>query len=120
MSTAKMVMASMMMVMAVSSVASEKVTEIEGKQGKEVSFSVESNPTTGYSWMIKRLPEQLMLVSSSYEQSADCKKGAVGCSGKETFTFIAQKPGKGELNLIHGQAFDKSSWKETIVKVNIN
>lgn len=100
-------------------IASDKNIYLEGNQGKEMHFSVESTPSTGYSWMIKSLPEELVFVSRDYEQSKDCKNGAVGCSGKDTFTFIAQKPGKGELKLINGQAFDKTSWEEKTITVKI-
>lgn len=119
MAVKKMLIAGIIMAVSASAMASEKVKNIKGVQGKKVSFSVESNPTTGYGWMIKSLPDELIFVSSSYEQSKDCGEGAVGCSGKETFNFIAQKTGKGELKLIYGQSFDKASWKESIVNVDI-
>lgn len=119
MAVKKMLIAGIMMAASASVVASEKVKDIKGVQGKEVSFSVESNPTTGYGWMIKNLPDELIFISSSYEQSKSCGEGAVGCSGKETFNFIAHKPGKGELKLIYGKSFDKASWKESTINVDI-
>lgn len=119
MAIVKMMMSGLLMVIATSAGASEKVKNIEAKLGQEVSFSVESNPSTGYEWMIKSLPDELIFVSSYYEQSSECKKRSVGCSGKETFNFIAQKSGKGELKLIHGRVFDESSWEETTVKIDI-
>lgn len=108
-----------LMAVPASTIAAEKALNINGTLDKEVHLSLESNPSTGYSWMIKNLPEQLIFVSSVYEQSDDCNKGAVGCSGKETLTFIAQKPGKGELKLLHGRSFDKASWTESTVNVDI-
>lgn len=119
MAAKKMLIACAMMAISASAVASDTAQYIKGEQGKEISFSVESNPTTGYGWMIKSLPAELIFVSNSYEQSKDCGEGAVGCSGKETFNFIAQKSGTGELKLIYGQSFDKGSWKETTVKIDI-
>lgn len=115
----KMLIAGVIMAISFSAMASEKVKNIRGVQGKVVSFSVESNPTTGYGWMIKSLPDELIFISSSYEKSSDCREGAVGCSGKETFNFIAHKSGKGVLKLIYGQSFDKASWKESIINVDI-
>lgn len=119
MKVSKMMITGVMMAATFSVLASDRVTDIRGTQGNEVNFSVENNPTTGYSWMIKSLPSELIFVSSSYEQSKECENGAVGCSGKVTFNFIAQKSGKSELKLIHGQSFDKESWEEMTVKVNI-
>ncbi|ELK8694092.1 protease inhibitor I42 family protein [Erwinia papayae] len=119
MKIAKVIAASLAIAFSVSAVAAKDSTLINGTKGKEVQISLDSNPTTGYSWMIKKLPKELIFVSSSYEQSKECKDGAVGCSGKETFTFIAQKSGTDELKLIHGQPFDKSTWKENTVSVKI-
>ncbi len=119
MTVKKILISCMMMAVSASTVASEKVNDIKGEQGKEVSLSMESNPTTGYGWMIKSLPKELFLVSKIYEQSKDCGEKVVGCSGTETFNFIANKSGKGELKLIYGKSFDRDSWKETTVKVDI-
>ncbi|HGG2997403.1 TPA: protease inhibitor I42 family protein, partial [Salmonella enterica subsp. enterica serovar Aberdeen] len=119
MKTYKILIAGLMMAASASVLASDKGIHLDGVQGKEVKLALDSSPTTGYSWMIKTLPKELIFVSSSYEQSEECKNGAVGCSGKEIFTFIAQKSGSDELKLIHGQPFDKSTWKENTVAVKI-
>ena len=99
--------------------AADTLPQIEVVQGKIVRLSVESNPTTGYQWMISKLPQELIFVSSDYQQNKDCPKGAVGCSGKQTFTFIAQQAGTTSLQLIYGRAFDKTSWQEKTVPVVI-
>ncbi|MBT0730609.1 protease inhibitor I42 family protein [Rosenbergiella nectarea] len=99
--------------------AAESVPTLEGAQGKIVQLEVKSNPTTGYQWMISKLPQELIFVSSDYQQNKDCPKGAVGCSGKQTFTFIAQQAGTTSLQLIYGRAFDKTSWQEKTVAVVI-
>ncbi len=92
---------------------------LTGVKGKVVELAVESNPTTGYQWMIKQLPPELIFVASDYQQTSDCPKGAVGCPGKQTFTFIAQHAGTGTLQLIYGRSFDKTSWKEKDVLITI-
>lgn len=99
--------------------AADTLPGIEGVQGKMVRLAVESNPTTGYQWMISKLPEALIFVSSDYQQNKDCPKGAVGCSGKQTFTFLAQQAGTVHLQLIYGRTFDKTSWQEKTVPVVI-
>lgn len=99
--------------------AADTLPGIEGMQGKMVRLAVESNPTTGYQWMISKLPEALIFVSSDYQQNKDCPKGAVGCSGKQTFTFLAQQAGTVHLQLIYGRTFDKTSWQEKTVPVVI-
>ncbi|HBZ7326268.1 protease inhibitor I42 family protein [Klebsiella michiganensis] len=119
MTITKNILTGLLMIASTSVLASNKAPHLEGKSGNEIHFSVESKLTTGYSWMIKSMPDSLIFVSSDYKQSEDCKDGAVGCSGKQTFTFIAQKTGKGELTLINGQPFDKTTWKEKVMTVNI-
>ena len=119
MKVAKLLIAGSILTASSMAMASDMSATIDGNNGKEVQYSVESNPSTGYGWMIKSLPEELVFVSSDYQQSAECGKGAVGCSGTTVFTFIAQKRGKGKLTLIHGRAFDKTSWEEKTVSVNI-
>lgn len=99
--------------------AADTLPGIEGMQGKMVRLAVESNPTTGYQWMISKLPEALIFISSDYQQNKDCPKGAVGCSGKQTFTFLAQQAGTVHLQLIYGRTFDKTSWQEKTVPVVI-
>ncbi len=106
-------------VLLVSVSASATVKTLKGQVGKEVHISVEGNPSTGYSWMLKNLPQQLVFVSSEYQQSKDCKTGMVGCAGTQNFVFIAQKPGKGELTLTHGRVWDNKSWQDSVILVDI-
>ncbi|MBT0724872.1 protease inhibitor I42 family protein [Rosenbergiella sp. S61] len=100
--------------------AADTVPPLQGEKGKIVRVVVESNPTTGYQWMIRQLPQELIFVASDYQQNTDCPKGAVGCSGTQTFTFIAQQAGTANLQLIYGRSFDKTSWKDKTIPVIIN
>ncbi len=100
--------------------AADTLPQLKGVQGKIVQLEVESNPTTGYQWMISKLPRALIFVSSDYQQSKDCPKGAVGCSGKQTFTFLARQSGTASLQLIYGRTFDKTSWQEKTIPVVID
>ncbi|MDX6916137.1 protease inhibitor I42 family protein [Pectobacterium carotovorum] len=99
--------------------AAENAKNLDGTAGKEVRLSLEANPTTGYSWMLESLPSELIFVSSRYQQSKECKEGMVGCGGEQTFYFIGKASGKGTLKLIYGQPFDKSTWEEHKVNVEI-
>ncbi|WP_241613709.1 protease inhibitor I42 family protein [Rosenbergiella epipactidis] len=119
MNIAKIIASGLAIAFSLSAVAADNSKVINGTKGKEVKITLDSNPSTGYSWMLKKLPNELIFVSSGYEQSKDCKDGAVGCPGKETFYFIAQKSGSDKMVLIHGQPFNKSSWEESTVSVNI-
>lgn len=92
---------------------------MEVHKGDNLIVSLESNPSTGYGWMIKSLPKELIFVSSYYEQSKDCKDGAIGCSGTEKFNFIVQQTGVADIKMIYGRAFDKKTWNETKITVSI-
>lgn len=94
--------------------------ELTVKVGEEVDLPLEANPTTGYTWMVKALPANLILESGEYEQSADCPQGTVACDGTYTYRFIGQKSGKGKLVLIYGHPWDQSSWETKEVEVQVN
>ncbi|HBM3161054.1 MULTISPECIES: protease inhibitor I42 family protein [Enterobacteriaceae] len=119
MNKVKAVVFGVMMSAAITANAANQTTTVTGEVGKDVKLSLESNPTTGYGWMIKDLPDGLIFVSGGYEQSKDCPKGAVGCGGEEVLHFIGEKKGESTLKLIYGRSFDKSSWQEKEVKVVI-
>lgn len=113
------VLSGIIMFGAVGTHAAEKPDSLDGTTGKEITLSLEANPTTGYSWMLENLPNELIFVSSRYQQSKDCKEGMVGCGGEQTFYFIGKASGKGTLKLIYGQPFDKSTWKSHKFDVEI-
>lgn len=90
---------------------------IKLKQNAVFSITLPANPTTGYSWGLRTLPSQLMLLDSSYKQSDDCKSGMTGCDGDTTYTFKAIKKGAGKLELQYGRQWESNS--SDIRSVNI-
>ncbi|MXF08824.1 protease inhibitor I42 family protein [Escherichia coli] len=64
--------------------------------GKMMDISLPANPTTGYDWIVRRLPEQLVLTGMDY-QPDDCPEGTTGCGGTEILHFKTVKPGEGNL-----------------------
>ncbi|PIJ49398.1 chagasin [Erwinia sp. OLTSP20] len=119
MNKAKAIVFGIMMSGAISANASTDITTVTGNVGQDIKISQKSNPTTGYLWMIKDLPDGLIFVSRMYEQSKDCPQGAVGCGGEDEFHFIAEKKGESILKLIYGRPFSKSSWQEKEIKIVI-
>lgn len=86
-------------------------------EGKLFTVSLPSNPTTGYTWILRTLPSRISLVSSDYHQSDSCKKGMVGCGGEQVFTFRAEKNGHGTIELQYGRPWEQSVdkiWSERI------
>lgn len=93
--------------------------QLDGVAGKEITLSLDANPTTGYQWMVSQLPAGLLLIPGDYQQSAECKPGMTGCSGQQTFYLIGRKAGTSTLKMIYGRTFDKSGWQEKSIRVVI-
>ena len=74
MNKVKAVVFGVMMSAAITANAANETTTVTGEVGKDVKLSLESNPTTGYGWMIKDLPDGLIFVSGGYEQSKDLNR----------------------------------------------
>ena len=105
---------------ALSAVAGQVPSSLKGVTGTPVPLVLDANPSTGYQWMVSGLPRGLLLIPGDYAQSSDCKPGVVGCGGQQTFYLLAEKPLSSTLKLIYGRSFDKSSWQEKNVRVDIS
>ena len=77
-----------------------------------VSFSLEANPTTGYSWQVSQ-SEELFKVESSYAQKHD--GGLVGAGGLETFTLMPLKAGTTELTLTYARPWENGEKADQLV-----
>jgi Predicted secreted protein len=85
---------------------------------KEFKIVLESNPTTGYSWMAKFNPRYIQLVNSTYFPYKTAPN-VVGSGGVQVFTFKAVRPGISRITLEY-----QRPWAETVppikeVKYNI-
>ncbi len=84
----------------------------ESPAPQTVSFSLEANPTTGYSWQVSQ-SEELFKVESSYTQKhAD---GMVGVGGFETFTLTPLKAGATELTLTYARPWENGEKSDQLV-----
>lgn len=86
-------------------------------EGKLFTVSLQSNPTTGYTWILRTLPSRISLVSSDYRQSDSCKPGMLGCGGEQVYTFRAERNGHGTIELQYGRPWEQSvekTWSERI------
>ena len=92
----------------------DPLQELNAVVGDIANLSLDSNPTTGYSWMIKSLPNSLILVDSSYTAH---ETGLIGSGGVHTYTFLGQRPGNTTLELIYGQPWNELSWNQKRVPV---
>lgn len=56
---------------------------INVKTGSQFTIELKSNPTTGYSWILRKLPDNVAYVGSQYDEDSTCQsKKLLGCGGK--------------------------------------
>ena len=85
----------------------------EDDSGEEAAFELyeefevhlDSNPSTGYSWLIPdgALPASLTLLAEGFDPA---ETGVVGAAGTQWFHFEAAAPGAGVLRLEYLRPFD--------------
>lgn len=51
----------------------ELPAQATAKVNAQFEVKLPSNPTTGYNWIVRQLPEQVALTGMDYAQSSDCK-----------------------------------------------
>lgn len=86
--------------------------------GELYDLNLEANPTTGYTWMVKRLPLNLILVDGRYRKDPK-QYGLLGSGGHYVYTVMGAHPGTSLLELIYGQTFDKSSWEHKLIEIQV-
>jgi inhibitor of cysteine peptidase len=74
--------------------------QITLQSGEVMTVSLDSNPTTGYSWQVLKIDNAILVQEGAptYEQSPD-SEGLVGAGGAETFHFKAVGTGETSLEL---------------------
>ena len=83
--------------------------------GKNFSLQLRENPSTGYTWHLKTIPESqqvISLVSDRYE-SSDTK--AVGSSGKHLFFWQAVNAGEVEIQGFHARPWVQSKEEPSVI-----
>ena len=88
-------------------------TNITVSAGEQFSISLESNPTTGYSWAV-RIPlgaEKILIIGSEF---AKTKPGKPGEGGEQLWRFKALSSGDAELELFYIRPWEKEEPAKTI------
>jgi inhibitor of cysteine peptidase len=103
------VVMSFLLVMALFSSCGNSVTRITDvdngnqitvKSGEVITLTLESNPTTGYSWQIMDIDNVILVQDGDSEfTQASNSEGLVGACGMETFRFEAIGVGEATLEL---------------------
>lgn len=84
------------------------------KVTKKFIITLESNPTTGYSWQESRDETMIELVQSEYEPGEDAQKGVAGAGGNDLFWFKALKSGTTKITLVY-----KRPWETEIAEQKV-
>jgi inhibitor of cysteine peptidase len=85
--------------------AADKGSQVEVRTGEEIVITLDSNPSTGFSWEAKDLD------TTMFEQVGDptyisSNPGLVGSGGTLTLTFKALKTGTATLTLIYHRPWE--------------
>jgi inhibitor of cysteine peptidase len=89
----------------VSLTAADKGSQVEVKAGEHIDITLDSNPSTGYTWEVKDLD------ATMFEQLGDpmfnsSNPGLVGSGGTLTLTFKALKAGSASLKLVYHRPWE--------------
>ncbi len=84
---------------------SDNGRELEVRTGQEIIVSLESNPTTGYTWEISNIEDGIMeqVGKTVFESSTDL----VGSGGIQVFRFKACGTGEVVLDLVYHRSWEK-------------
>lgn len=95
--------------------------EVQLKTGETLAVTLESNPTTGYSWQVAQTDEALLKTEGDPVYQPDSHdKNVVGSGGKETLRFTAVGPGQVTLNLAYQRPWEKDVEPAQTFSVTVN
>ena len=78
-----------------------------------VTFTLDSNPTTGFSWQVEQ-SEELFEVKSSFA-AEETDKPVTGAGGEETITLVPLKTGKTEVTLTYARPWEGGEQADQLV-----
>lgn len=86
---------------------------------REIIINLDSNPTTGYTWLEEYDNAFMKLVDAEYKPGAT-STGLAGAGGTQTYRFRAIEPGKTRLTLIYKRPWGDKSVEEKVFNITIN
>ena len=91
--------------------------EITIDSGERFELRLESNPSTGYLWILdENSPMDLIEFESMTHEPFETTDDVVGAAGMDVFTFKAAKEGAGILRLEYIRSFDDPPIPERVVE----
>ncbi len=95
----------------------ESAQAVQSRVSSEFIISLESNPTTGYSWQESHDDSMVKLVEKKLEPGAGAKQGLAGAGGVENFRFKAVMAGKTQITLTYKRPWEQQSVKQKIFTI---
>lgn len=90
------------------------------KENQNLEVSLYSNSSTGYEWSYTVSDENIISISSYYDDS-NCEKNVVGCGGNNVYIIKGLKPGKVTLSMEYKFVVDGEGETETaIYEITVN
>lgn len=86
--------------------------------GQILIVSLESNPTTGYSWGVAEIDDEILRQEGEVEYKSE--SDLVGAGGVETFRFKALAPGEGELKLTYRRPWEEGIEPLEVFSIGVN
>lgn len=80
---------------------------VEIDVGEVLIISLESNPTTGYSWHVESVDAGVLAQKGEAEFDDSDSEDLVGAPGVEIYRFEARKPGETSLTLLYYRSWEK-------------
>jgi len=87
--------------------AGDDGSQVELKAGQTLVVSLEGNPTTGYTWEVAELDEQVLRQAGETEFKPE--SDAIGAGGVQTLRFETVNSGQTTLNLVY-----RRPWEEDV------
>jgi inhibitor of cysteine peptidase len=82
---------------------------VELEVGQVLVITLDSNPTTGYSWEATGEHGELVQAGEPEYKQRNRDKQRVGAGGQETLRFEAKKAGQVRLELVYHRPWEKSA-----------
>jgi inhibitor of cysteine peptidase len=85
-------------------------SDVSIEAGQKLIVSLQSNPSTGYSWFVSQVDSGLLRQTSgrSVRKKSKTPKQMVGAPGREVFTFSAEAAGITPLEMEYRRPWEKN------------
>ncbi len=88
-----------------------------GNKPKTMTLSLDSNPTTGYSWTVSQEPE-LFRITEEYKENTH-ENGMVGVGGQQIFTLTPKEAGTTSVTFVYARPWEDPENTETDVSYTV-